>query len=526
MMNVSNLFTPTGLTQAIKLHHKNLHQTYNFPPLSGLKPIHKFAEAFSFKSAEPFLNALDEAFIKDMSATVNLVQGNKSSIVHAEIEKDEGAYQVRVMEDGDASFIICNIDPSRLANPRILYKDSQCAAVFFGAVAVVIEIDHQQLEASVFETKDKSHFNTSVIPHDDFSEDSNIEIIDSQYAFGSSTSTMTDRELGFTEDDYEELADSFDKALQAIGDNLDDFIIPATVVSDDDQVNIDFDAVEYFESELKNGNIEKVFEALEGCGFDADYPTDTIAEFFSEESTSRLFTYLESVDKNVDLGYRCTVDRKSAFKWLHNAAMSSLRNEIERNEKREQENKNNAAIRHFKFLSEYRYTHTNTEIKIDGTIVGTVNAYSQVFYHNGNKSYIFSTVEDFADFYFLDKRNMTYYVEKKSGLEKSNTELVNGKPHVLTIKLHGLAASSEVKNSYEEALLALKEKVLEDTLERSMAHEVIPVMAVYGETEELSKTKLTEALQMVVNTASESTLIHALNFIHESAQVTITKLSN
>jgi hypothetical protein len=64
-MELSTLSTPQGITAAIKAHHKNLHKNHSFPPLTGAKPIHCFAELFinpktgkPFESAEPFEAAL------------------------------------------------------------------------------------------------------------------------------------------------------------------------------------------------------------------------------------------------------------------------------------------------------------------------------------------------------------------------------------------------------------------------------------------------------------------------------------
>jgi hypothetical protein len=51
-MDLATLLTPNGLIEAIKAHHKNLHQNHNFPPLNGMKPIHKFAELFGLDNAE------------------------------------------------------------------------------------------------------------------------------------------------------------------------------------------------------------------------------------------------------------------------------------------------------------------------------------------------------------------------------------------------------------------------------------------------------------------------------------------
>lgn len=98
--------------------------------------------------------------------------------------------------------------------------------------------------------------------------------------------------------------------------NKDILSIPATVMSDDGNVNIAFNAIAYFEHELQSGRIDTVFEELDSCDFDADYATDHIAEFFAQGATQRLFDYLAALDGTLDIGYRCTVDKESAFHWL------------------------------------------------------------------------------------------------------------------------------------------------------------------------------------------------------------------
>jgi hypothetical protein len=96
--------------------------------------------------------------------------------------------------------------------------------------------------------------------------------------------------------------------------------IAAKVSSDDGNINIDFDALEYFENELANGNIETVTDALAGCEFSSDYPTDSIAEYFSDTLTKRLFDYLDIVnagDEHKDtIGFSCEIDSDDFYSWL------------------------------------------------------------------------------------------------------------------------------------------------------------------------------------------------------------------
>lgn len=95
-MNMIQLFTATGITQALHAHHKRLHEKYGFAPLSGRKSIHKFAENFGFDNAEPFLAQMTAMSERMLNASVNLSASKMNVLVHAGIEMDDGLHQFRI----------------------------------------------------------------------------------------------------------------------------------------------------------------------------------------------------------------------------------------------------------------------------------------------------------------------------------------------------------------------------------------------------------------------------------------------
>lgn len=295
MLNIYQLFTANGLTQALQEHHKRLHTEYNFPPLSGQKPVHKFAENFGFANAEPFTAKLDAMTSRMLSTSVNLTTQDADALVHVEVEL--GEEQIRCLLDNEAAFVMCTIDVTKLAPAIVTYHDRGNATVFIGAYAINVNIAGLHVTASVFEAEGMNSINTHTPP----SENAVFELIDTQ-------THVIDKQV-------------YSASVQAHQDS----IIPATVVSDDGNVVIAFDAVSYFESELKNGNIKTVFETLDGCDFDADYPTDTIAEFYCDGVTEPLFDYLAIVNKQRTIGYRCTVSKSATVSWLLGNGLADLR---------------------------------------------------------------------------------------------------------------------------------------------------------------------------------------------------------
>lgn len=314
-MNIHQLFTASGLAQAIQAHHKHLHTQYNFPPLSGQKPLHKLAETFGYNNAEPFMAKLAALSARMLSTSVNLSANGKSVLLHVEVLEDDGDHQIRVMAEGDRAFLICTVSPELLAPAMVSYDDSAHATVFIGAFAITLELEADSVEVALFEASNVNDVVSNTFP----TEGEDFALVDQQTYY-----MEEDDLLGWTREDEEDMMDSFMSALYKPASPKGETVIPASVTTDDDNVTLVFDAVAYFESELKNGNIETVFASLEGCDFDADYPTDTIAEFFSDSATKRLFDYLSAVDEALDIGYRCTIDKQAAFVWLHNKVSERL----------------------------------------------------------------------------------------------------------------------------------------------------------------------------------------------------------
>ena len=97
--------------------------------------------------------------------------------------------------------------------------------------------------------------------------------------------------------------------------------IRAEAHSDDRLVEIEFNAAPYFTSELKNGNLKVVIEALDGCDFGCDYPADTVVEFFADNETKRLFDYM-----NFKGGYECNIKKEDVVAWLNEFAPETMAN--------------------------------------------------------------------------------------------------------------------------------------------------------------------------------------------------------
>lgn len=312
-MNILQIFTASGLTQALHAHHKRLHEKYGFAPLSGKKSIHKFAESFGFDNAEPFLAKLTAMSERMLNTSVNLSISGISSIVHVSVEEDDGEHQFRVMVENGRAFIIHNVDPALLAPALVSYLGHNVAIITIGMFVVRITLKEEGVCARLVQAKSMEEINGNDPAVDD---EARFHLLEESYHYFDGNV-----DFGWTPEDEEELMDSFREAMNGQLAANQEHVIPALVVSDDEQVHIEFDAVRYFESELESGNIEYVFEALDSCNFDAGCPTDTIAEFFAKGVTKRLFDYLYSIDESVEVGYRCTINREASLKWFHQKDM-------------------------------------------------------------------------------------------------------------------------------------------------------------------------------------------------------------
>lgn len=105
-----------------------------------------------------------------------------------------------------------------------------------------------------------------------------------------------------------------------------DFVISAEVYSDSSEVEIQFDALSWFQQ----ADDEDIID-LADCGWGGDYPADEVAEFFSTDGgpcdkcgqsksgpTADLFAFLEVANRysRESLGYECHVDENMARAWL------------------------------------------------------------------------------------------------------------------------------------------------------------------------------------------------------------------
>jgi len=94
-----------------------------------------------------------------------------------------------------------------------------------------------------------------------------------------------------------------------------DHKIPAKVWTDDQVINVEFDAIEW----LKNADIQELLE-MEGCDWSRDLPADRVAinEAASNEAVADLFQYINLINKHTrnHIGFECLVDRSSAVNWL------------------------------------------------------------------------------------------------------------------------------------------------------------------------------------------------------------------
>jgi len=91
-------------------------------------------------------------------------------------------------------------------------------------------------------------------------------------------------------------------------------MIEAECHSDDHVVEIKFDATPWFVQAS-----EQDLLALAGCGWGGNYPADAVADFFGENETSRLFSYLQITrDQRADpsVGFECHVDPDHAKAWI------------------------------------------------------------------------------------------------------------------------------------------------------------------------------------------------------------------
>jgi len=96
--------------------------------------------------------------------------------------------------------------------------------------------------------------------------------------------------------------------------------ISAEAHSDDYQVEVTFDAFDWFE---QASDAEIV--ALAEIGWGGDYESDAVAQFFEKTSTQELFEYLEDPESR-PCGFECHVDKKGAMHWISENRPHLLKN--------------------------------------------------------------------------------------------------------------------------------------------------------------------------------------------------------
>jgi hypothetical protein len=90
--------------------------------------------------------------------------------------------------------------------------------------------------------------------------------------------------------------------------------VSAEAHSDDHHVEIDFDATPWF----VQASDKKIQELIQ-IDFGGDLASDSVAEFFEETTTKRLFEYLSfkpTMGSDERVGFECHVDEQEAMAWL------------------------------------------------------------------------------------------------------------------------------------------------------------------------------------------------------------------
>lgn len=159
-MSLQNLFTANGLIQAIKDHHKNLHENYNFPPLSGMKSVHKFAESLKLDNAEQLKASLEKNQLQTINQTVhiNLCDSTFSEQLVCYFEPEDNTLRVQIYDDAD--FVIVTVgDDFFKIQPNSYYINSKKLLITYNYVQVLIELDRTTIEVKIIEDINKESLN-------------------------------------------------------------------------------------------------------------------------------------------------------------------------------------------------------------------------------------------------------------------------------------------------------------------------------------------------------------------------------
>lgn len=93
-------------------------------------------------------------------------------------------------------------------------------------------------------------------------------------------------------------------------------MITARCCSDDREVDITFDATDYFENIKSTSFFMSRMNEFITFGFGGNIPADNVAEFFEDSSTQELFDHLKDTDPQDDVGFECYIVKEDVIKWL------------------------------------------------------------------------------------------------------------------------------------------------------------------------------------------------------------------
>jgi hypothetical protein len=159
-MSLQNIFTANGLIQAIKDHHKNLHENYSFPPLKGMKPVHKFAESLGFGNAEQLQANLSK--IQPSSANhavhVNLCDSMFTEQFVCYFEPEDCTLRIQIYNDADFVIVTVNNDFAAI-QPNCHYIDSKTILITYDYVQVLMQLDKHTAEVRIIEDVNKDKLN-------------------------------------------------------------------------------------------------------------------------------------------------------------------------------------------------------------------------------------------------------------------------------------------------------------------------------------------------------------------------------
>ena len=93
-------------------------------------------------------------------------------------------------------------------------------------------------------------------------------------------------------------------------------MITARCYSDNREVDITFDATDYFENIKSTSFFMSRMNEFITFGFGGNIPADNVAEFFEDSSTQELFDHLKDTDPQDDVGFECYIVKEDVIKWL------------------------------------------------------------------------------------------------------------------------------------------------------------------------------------------------------------------